>query len=296
MRPIPDDIPRPDYYEDGIPRSEIRSKQQSMVVPRSGTELEGIREAARIGRLVLDAAAAAIAPGVTTDEIDAVVHAACLEHGAYPSPYNYFNFPKSVCTSVNEVICHGIPDRRPLKEGDIINLDVSVYYKGWHGDLNETHVVGEKVDELSKHLIKATYECLELAIAVCKPGARYRDIGDIISKHAHKNGFSVVKTYCGHGIGDLFHCAPNVPHYAHNKAKGIMKVGDVFTIEPMINVGSHRDKMWPDGWTAVTEDGKRSAQFEHELVITPDGCEVLTARLPTSPSLWWEKEDEKEEK
>jgi len=295
LRPIPEDIPKPDYYEDGIPRSEIRSKQQSVVVSRSSEELEGIREAARIGRLVLDAAAAAIAPGVTTDEIDAVVHATCLEHGAYPSPYNYFNFPKSVCTSVNEVICHGIPDRRPLQEGDIINLDISVYYKGWHGDLNETHVVGDRIDELSKRLIKVTYECLELAIAACKPGARYRDIGDLISKHAHKNGFSVVKTYCGHGIGDLFHCAPNVPHYAHNKAKGIMKVGDVFTIEPMINVGSHRDKMWPDGWTAVTEDGKRSAQFEHELVITPDGCEVLTARLPTSPPLWWEKDCEDEE-
>ena len=290
MRPIPDDIPKPDYYEDGIPRSEIKSKQQSLVIARSGKELEGIREAARIGRMVLDRGAAAIAPGVTTEEIDAVIHDACLEFGAYPSPYNYFNFPKSVCTSVNEVICHGIPDRRPLEDGDIVNLDISVYYNGWHGDLNETHIVGENVDEESKQLVKVTHECLELAIAACKPGTRYRDVGDIISKHAHKNGFSVVKTYCGHGIGDLFHCAPNVPHYAHNKAKGIMKVGDVFTIEPMINVGSHRDKMWPDGWTAVTEDGKRSAQFEHELVITPSGCEVLTARLPTSPPLWWEKE------
>lgn len=231
-----------------------------------------------------------IKPGVTTDDIDAVVHEACLEFGAYPSPYNYFNYPKSVCTSVNEVICHGIPDRRPLEDGDIVNVDVSVYYKGWHGDLNETYIVGDNVDEGSKKLVKVTHECLMLAIAACRPGARYREIGDIISKHAHQAGFSVVKTYCGHGIGDLFHCAPNVPHYAHNKTKGIMKVGEVFTIEPMINIGTHRDKMWPDGWTAATEDGKRSAQFEHQLVITNDGCEILTARLQTSPPLWWEKD------
>ena len=257
----------------------IRSKQQ----------IEGIREACRIGRIVLDAAHAAIKPGVTTDDLDAIVHTVTIEHGAYPSPYNYYNYPKSVCTSVNEVVCHGIPDRRPLEEGDIVNVDVSVYYKGWHGDLNETFVVGGQVDEESKRLIKTTYECLHLAIDICRPGTRYRDLGDVISKHAHSAGFSVVKTYCGHGIGDLFHCAPNVPHYAHNKAKGIMKVGDVFTIEPMINAGTHRDVLWPDGWTAVTEDGKRSAQFEHQLVITEDGCEVLTARLPTSPPLWWEE-------
>jgi methionyl aminopeptidase len=268
----------------------MKSKQQSVVIPRSGKELEGIREACRIGRVVLDAAHAAIRPGITTDAIDEIVHNVTIEHGAYPSPYNYFNYPKSVCTSINEIICHGIPDRRPLQDGDIVNVDVSVYYKGWHGDLNETFIVGDNVDEESKKLVKVTYECLHLAIAACRPGTRYRDLGDIISKHANKAGFSVVKTYCGHGIGNHFHCAPNVPHYAHNKAKGIMKVGDVFTIEPMINVGSHRDKLWPDGWTSATEDGKRSAQFEHQLVITEDGCEILTARLPTSPPLWWEKE------
>jgi len=257
---------------------------------RTPEEVAGIREACRIGRLVLDRAAAAVRPGISTDELDAIVHAACIEFDAYPSPYNYYHYPKSVCTSVNEVICHGIPDRRPLENGDIVNLDISLYHNGWHADLNETMVVGNAADELSKRLVKVTYECLHLAIAGCRPGARYRDIGDIISKHAQKAGFSVVKTYCGHGIGDLFHCSPNIPHYAHNKAKGIMKVGEVFTIEPMINAGSHRDKMWPDGWTAVTEDGKRSAQFEHQLVITEDGCEVLTARLPTSPPLWWETE------
>lgn len=293
-RVIPEEIPRPEYYLSGQAINEMKSKQQSIVVPRAGEELEGIREACRIGRVVLDAAHAAIRPGVTTDAIDETVHKVTIDHGAYPSPYNYFNYPKSVCTSINEIICHGIPDRRPLQDGDIVNVDVSVYYKGWHGDLNETFVVGDNVDEESKKLVKVTHECLHLAIAACRPGTRYRDLGDIITKHATKAGFSVVKTYCGHGIGNHFHCAPNVPHYAHNKAKGIMKVGDVFTIEPMINVGSHRDKLWPDGWTAATEDGKRSAQFEHQLVITADGCEVLTARLPTSPPLWWEKEKELE--
>eukprot|EP00887_Chlorella_sp_A99_P002173 scaffold21.g2173.t1 len=276
-RPIPSHIPRPDYHEDGIPHSEIRSRQQREA------EIAGIREACRIGRLVLDKAHEAVRPGVTTDEIDRVVHEATIALGAYPSPYNYYNFPKSV-------ICHGIPDRRPLQDGDIVNVDVSVYYRGWHGDLNETFVAGE-ADEESRRLVKATHDALHLAIAACKPGTRYREIGDIVTKHAQAHGFSVVKTYCGHGIGDLFHCAPNVPHYAHNKAKGIMRAGEVFTIEPMINAGSHRDRTWPDGWTAVTEDGKRSAQFEHQLLITETGCEVLTARLPDSPPLWWEKED-----
>lgn len=288
MREIPDHIPTPDYFtNNGIPTSELSSPQQRTVPSRSPEEIAGIREACRIGRLVLDAAHAAIAPGVTTDEIDRVVHEETLAHGAYPSPYNYYNFPKSVCTSVNEVICHGIPDRRPLENGDIVNVDVSVYYRGYHGDLNETFVVGE-ADEDAKKLVRVTYECLQLSIAACKPGVRYRDIGDIITKHARAHGLGVVKTYCGHGISDLFHCAPNIPHYSPNKAKGVMKEGQTFTIEPMINEGSHRDKTWPDGWTAVTEDGRRSAQFEHTLLITAEGCEVLTQRLPTSHPLWWE--------
>jgi methionyl aminopeptidase len=289
MRPIPDHIPKPDYYLTGYPAKEMESRQQHAVKIRTEKDVAGIREACRIGREVLDLAAAAIRPGVTTDEIDRVVHEATIAAGAYPSPYNYFNFPKSVCTSINEIICHGIPDRRKLEEGDIVNVDVSVYYKGYHGDLNETVVVGE-VDEASKQLVKVTYECLHKAIAICKPGTPYREIGEVITKHAKAHGMSVVRTYCGHGIGDLFHCAPNVPHYAKNKAKGTMKVGEVFTIEPMINLGSHRDKTWPDGWTSATEDGQRSAQFEHTLVITPTGYDILTARQPTSPPLWWERE------
>lgn len=290
-RQVPAHIPRPDYSESGIPTIEIESKQQRNVAIRTEKELVGIRAACRLGREVLDEAHKAIRPGITTDEIDRIVHEKTVEAGAYPSPLNYFNFPKSVCTSINEVICHGIPDGRELQDGDIVNVDVSVYYNGYHGDLNETYVVG-KVDEESKQLIRVTHDCLMKAIAICKPGVRYRDVGEVISKHAGAHGFQVVRSYCGHGIGDLFHCAPNVPHYAANKAVGVMKEGQVFTIEPMINTGAWRDATWPDGWTSVTVDGRRSAQFEHQLVITKDGADVLTRRLDTSPPLWWEAEEQ----
>eukprot|EP01121_Diplochlamys_sp_Union-15-3_P003641 TRINITY_DN13583_c0_g1_i1.p1 TRINITY_DN13583_c0_g1~~TRINITY_DN13583_c0_g1_i1.p1 ORF type:complete len:229 (+),score=33.21 TRINITY_DN13583_c0_g1_i1:496-1182(+) len=217
-------------------------------------------------------------PGVTTDEIDRVVHESIIERGAYPSPLNYKGFPKSCCTSLNEVICHGIPDSRELQDGDICNVDISVFYDGCHGDLNETWLIGN-VDEKYKKLVQATYECLELAIQIVKPGELFRNVGNVISKHARQNGFSVVRNYCGHGIGRLFHSAPSVPHYGKNKAFGFMKPGHVFTIEPMINEGVWKDTLWPDGWTSTTVDGKRSAQFEHTLLVTPDGCEVLTKRI-----------------
>eukprot|EP00879_Flechtneria_rotunda_P023329 GHRR01024679.1.p1 GENE.GHRR01024679.1~~GHRR01024679.1.p1 ORF type:complete len:307 (+),score=65.78 GHRR01024679.1:292-1212(+) len=288
-RTVPNYIHRPDYADTGYPESEIESKQQRAIAIHSAAEIKGIRHACLVGRQVLDAAHAAVGPGVTTDEIDRVVHDAFIEAGAYPSTLNYYNFPKSVCTSINEVVCHGIPDQRELEDGDIVNVDVTAFIGGYHGDLNETFCVGN-VDESSKQLVKTTHDALMKAIEMCKPGVRFRDLGDTISKHVQQAGFSVVKTYCGHGIGDLFHCAPNIPHYAHNKAVGIMKEGQVFTIEPMVNQGTWRDLMWPDGWTSVTADGKRSAQFEHQIVITATSCEVLTARLPTSPPLWWEQQ------
>ncbi|KAL8254044.1 hypothetical protein R6Q59_032265 [Mikania micrantha] len=236
-RAIPSGIELPDWAVDGIPKIEPASDLQHVV---------------EIAREVLDAAARVVRPGVTTDEIDAVVHEATIAPRAYPSPLNYHFFPKSCCTSVNEVICHGIPDGRKLEDGDIVNVDVSVYYKGVH----------------------------------VKPGVRFREIGEIINRHATMSGLSVVKSYCGHGIGDLFHCAPNIPHYARNKAVGVMKAGQTFTIEPMINTGVWCDRMWPDGWTSVTADGKRSAQFEHTLLVTETGVEVLTARLPTSTKVF----------
>ncbi|KAK4793874.1 hypothetical protein SAY86_011868 [Trapa natans] len=284
-RIVPTHIDLPDWALDGIPKTEPNSDLQHVVEIKSSEQIEKMRECCLIARKVLDVAAGMIQPSVTTDEIDRAVHDATIAAGAYPSPLNYHFFPKSCCTSVNEVICHGIPDARKLEDGDIINVDVTVYYKGVHGDLNETYFVGN-VDETSRRLVQCTYECLEKAIAIVKPGVRFREIGDVINRHASMSGFSVVKSYCGHGIGELFHCAPNIPHYGRNKIVGIMKAGQTFTIEPMINAGVWRDKMWPDGWTAVTGDGKCSAQFEHTLLVTETGVEVLTARLPSSPDVY----------
>eukprot|EP00258_Populus_trichocarpa_P023984 XP_024440003.1 methionine aminopeptidase 1A [Populus trichocarpa] len=289
-RVVPPHIDRPDWAVDGIPKIEPSSDLQHVVEIKTPEQIERMRETCRIAREVLDAAARIIRPGVTTDEIDRVVHEATVAAGGYPSPLNYHYFPKSCCTSINEVICHGIPDARKLEDGDIVdgdivNVDVTVCYKGVHGDLNETYFVGN-VDEASRQLVQCTYECLEKAISIVKPGVRFREIGEVINRHATMSGLSVVKSYCGHGIGELFHCAPNIPHYGRNKAVGVMKAGQIFTIEPMINAGVWRDRMWPDGWTAVTADGKRSAQFEHTLLVTETGVEVLTTRLPSSPKVY----------
>ncbi|KAA0185425.1 Methionine aminopeptidase, partial [Fasciolopsis buskii] len=197
-------------------------------------------------------------------------------------------FPSSVPDrSINEVICHGIPDMRPLEDGDILNLDITTYHNDFHGDVNETVFVG-KPDERSIRLVKNAYNCLAKAMDAVRPGVKYRDMGDVITKQANSEGFSVVRTYSGHGVHHLFHGPPNVPHYARNKAVGVMKPGHCFTIEPMINEGTWRDELWPDKWTAVTTDGLRSAQFEHTmLVVDPKGensshglpLEVLTKRV-----------------
>ncbi|PFH38125.1 methionine aminopeptidase [Besnoitia besnoiti] len=284
MRTVPAHIPQPDYALTGVPQSELDSKRKSNVHVHSPEELQRLREACLLGRRALDLAHSLVKPGVTTEEIDAKVHAFIVENGGYPSPLNYQQFPKSCCTSVNEVICHGIPDLRPLEEGDIVNVDVTVFYKGMHGDLNETYFVGE-VDADSKRLVEGAYECLMAAVKQCRPGMMYREIGRIVSDVADKHNLSVVKSYCGHGIGELFHTTPNIPHYRKNKAIGVMKPGHVFTIEPMINLGKSGDVLWPDNWTACTIDGKRSAQFEHTLVVTEEGVEVLTKRLESSPPL-----------
>lgn len=232
----------------------------------------------RVGREVLDVASRAVAVGVTCDEIDRIVHEETIRRDAYPSPLNYYEFPKSVCTSVNEVICHGIPDFTELRDGDIVNIDISVYFRGFHGDLNETLLVGA-VDADTKRLVRCAYESLAGAVDMVRPGTLYRDLGARITAVTEAAGCSVVTTYCGHGIGQLFHTNPNVPHYAKNKAKGAMEVGHVFTIEPMVNLGVSADVLWPDNWTAVTKDGSRSAQFEHTMVVTATGCELLTGRV-----------------
>lgn len=284
-REVPDSIAKPDYAKNGEPTSELKNDRTNKIKVLSGEEIAKMREVCKLGREVLDAAGAMVRPGVTTEEIDRVVHEESIKRGGYPSPLNYFNYPKSVCTSVNEVICHGIPDARPLQDGDIVNIDVSLYKDGFHADLNETYYVGDKAKSNpdTVRLVETTREALDLAIAAVKPGIPVREFGNIIEEHANKNNVSVVRTYCGHGVNNLFHCQPEIPHYAKNKAIGTCKPGICFTIEPMLNLGTYRDVLWPDGWTSTTADGKFSAQFEHTLLVTEDGVEVLTARTAASP-------------
>lgn len=280
-RVVPPHIQRPEYADTGIPESEDKVRGNNVVACLSAEEIEAMRTVCKIGREILDIAGASVKVGMTTDQIDEIVHEATIARNAYPSPLNYRDFPKSCCTSVNEVICHGIPDSRLLENGDIVNVDISAYYGGYHTDLNETFLVGD-VDEAGKLLVATTHDALEEAIKIVKPGTMYREVGDVISRIVHKKGFSVVKTYCGHGVGKMFHSAPNIPHYSRNKAVGVMKPGHVFTIEPMINEGVWQDSTWPDDWTSVTQDGKRSAQFEHTILVTETGCEVLTRRTKGS--------------
>ncbi|KFM59924.1 Methionine aminopeptidase 1, partial [Stegodyphus mimosarum] len=276
-REVPDTIQRPDYadHPQGISLCETTLKGTTSIKILDEEEIEGVKLASKLAREVLDTVAKAVAVGVTTDELDRIVHEACIDRDCYPSPLNYYCFPKSCCTSVNEVICHGIPDMRPLEDGDILNIDITVYHRGFHGDLNETFLVGN-VDEAGKKLVRVTYESLMKAIEIVKPGEKYREIGNVIQKYVQAHGFSVVRSYCGHGIHRLFHTTPSVPHYAKNKAIGVMKPGHCFTIEPMISEGTWVDEMWPDEWTAVTRDGQRSAQFEQTLLVTETGCEILT--------------------
>ncbi|KAI9841190.1 MAG: Methionine aminopeptidase 1 [Thelocarpon superellum] len=284
-REVPASIAHPDYAKDGDPRSERVFVGRNKISVLDKAQQEGMRRVCRLAREVLDLAAQAAKPGVSTDYIDEVVHKACLARKSYPSPLNYYHFPKSVCTSVNEVICHGIPDQRLLVDGDILNIDVTLYHGGFHGDLNETYYIGDraKADPDSVRVTETARECLDESIKLVKPGMLFRDPGNVIEKHAKAKGCSVVRTYCGHGVNQLFHTAPNVPHYAKSKAVGTARPGMCFTIEPMICVGTHKDKTWPDDWTSVTTDGKRTAQFEHTLLVTEDGVEVLTARMADSP-------------
>jgi methionyl aminopeptidase len=270
-RPVPEAIARPDYADNGRP---IRVDEPMV---KSAALIDRMRVAGQVAAEVLAATAEAVKVGITTDELDAVCHQATLERGAYPSPLNYHGYPKSVCTSVNEVICHGIPDSRPLSDGDIVNLDVTVYLDGVHGDTNATFAVGN-VDAASERLIVVTRECLDLGIAAVQPGRPISDIGRAIQRHAEGAGFGVVRNYCGHGIGEVFHSRPQIPHYYEPSASTVMEPGMTFTIEPMITLGTWRHLDWDDGWTAVTADGRRTAQFEHTVLVTETGAEVLTAR------------------
>lgn len=284
-REVPEHIARPDYAGDGRPVGEIKNDRIGKIRILTADQIVKIRKAGVIGREVLDAVAAHVRPGVTTDELDAIVHEECIKRDSYPSPLNYYNYAKSFCTSVNEVICHGVPDQTVLKDGDIVNLDISIFHDGFHSDLNETYYVGDKAKANPDlvRLVETTREALDIAINMVKPGLVFRTLGNAIEEHATKNGCLVVRSFCGHGTEEYFHCAPSIPHYARNKAVGVAKPGMTFTIEPMLNLGTHRDTIWPDGWTAVTEDGKPLAQFEHMMLVTEDGVELLTGRRADSP-------------
>ena len=268
-RPVPADIPRPPYAETGVP---VRVPESPVRTPEV---IERMRRAGREAAQVLQTVAAAIAPGVTTDELDAVCHAETIKRGAYPSPLNYGGFPKSICTSVNEVICHGIPDDRALVDGDIVNLDVTVYLDGVHGDTNATFPVGQ-IDEESARLIRVTRECLDRGIDAVRPGQPISDIGRAVQAHAEGNGYGVVRAFVGHGIAEQFHTDLQIPHYYDKRATTIIEPGMTFTIEPMITLGAWQHQMWDDGWTAVTVDRRRTAQFEHTLLVNDDGAEILT--------------------
>ena len=269
-RPVPPHIPRPEYALTGETR-----RGHSMKLVTTPDDVARLRAACRAARQVLDVTLRAVRPGVTTDALDALAHQTCIDLDAYPSPLNYGHFPKSVCTSVNEVICHGIPDDRPLADGDIVNVDVTVYLGGMHGDCSETALVGD-VDASSRRLVDVSRDCLARGVAAVRSGGRVRDIGRVVSRCAHKHGFSVVRAYCGHGIGEYFHGELIIPHNYDPGARTRLVPGMAFTVEPMINAGTWRCRVWDDGWTAVTTDGARSAQFEHTVLVTDSGVEILT--------------------
>lgn len=270
MQHVPDSIAKPSYANSGIvvgvPREmEIKTEEQ----------IARMRESCRLARMILNRVSKQVKAGVTTEELDRYVHKLCIENNAYPSPLNYRWFPKSVCTSVNNVACHGIPDDRPLRDGDIISIDVSVFYNGYHGDCAETVMVGHSVDDRGKALVQTARECLKRAISICGPGQKLSEIGRTISIVASQAGFTVVPAFCGHGIGTYFHGPPDIYHF-DNDEKGEMLEGLVFTIEPVITEGSPDIAIMEDGWTTVTVDNSRTAQFEHTVLICDEGVEVLT--------------------
>lgn len=273
-RSVPSSVrPLPPYALDGHLPDYDETRWQSAT---SAEDLAGMRAAGRFAAEVLDMAELMIVPGkTTTNDIDVAVHDMIVNAGAYPSPLNYGGFPKSVCTSLNECICHGIPDDTVIQEGDIINVDVTVYLNGYHGDTSRTIMCGAVTEEV-RRLVETTERALDAAIAVCAPGTPVRRIGATIHAIADEGKFGVVDKFVGHGVGKLFHSGPTVKHHRNNDP-GVFKVGHTFTIEPMLTIGTTRDRMWKDGWTSVTADGKWTAQCEHTLLITEDGVEILTA-------------------
>jgi methionyl aminopeptidase len=253
-----------------------RTLSKDGAVPLHGPEaFAGMRKAGKLAAAALDMIYPYVQPGVLTETIDELLLEFALDHGAIPAPLNYRGFPKASCTSVNHVVCHGIPGPKPLREGDIVNIDVTLIVDGWHGDTSRMYAVGE-ISRRAERLIDVTYESLQRGIAAVKPGGSTGDIGAAIQKYAEAERCSVVRDFCGHGLGRVFHDRPNILHYGDGGEGIILEPGMLFTIEPMINLGKAGVKVLPDGWTAVTRDRELSAQFEHTIGVTETGCEVFT--------------------
>jgi methionyl aminopeptidase len=281
MREVPDHIARPPYADTG----EYQAWDEGRV--KSPEIIERMRASGKLAGEVLAMAGEMVAPGVTTEEIDIAVHDAFVAAGAYPSTINYHGYPKACCTSVNEVICHGIPDSRVLREGDICNIDVTGWLNGVHGDTNATFFVGD-VDPESQQLVRVTEEAMWRGIEAVKPGSPLSDIGRAIELACKPHKYGVVRAFVGHGIGEQFHTDIQVLHYYDSRSSTIMREGMTFTIEPMITLGTINYKIWDDDWTAVTSDGKRTAQYEHTILVTADGADVLTGGPGTaSPTAPW---------
>jgi methionyl aminopeptidase len=269
IRDVPSSIERPAYV--GRERPERFTGSEV----KDAETIERMRVAGRLAAQAMNAVAEHIAPGVTTDELDRIGHEFLSDHGAYPSTLGYRGFPKSLCTSINEVVCHGIPDSTVLQDGDIVNIDITAFIGGVHGDTDATYLVGD-VDEESRLLVERTQESLNRAIRAVRPGRPINVIGRVIESYARRFGYGVVRDFTGHGIGTAFHSGLVVPHYDDPDHDTIMQPGMTFTIEPMLNLGTHAWDMWDDGWTVVTKDRQRSAQFEHTLLVTDAGAEILT--------------------
>ena len=268
-REVPSSIELPYYVH------EPRWQQRSEVEVKDTDTIAAMRIAGRVAALALAEVGRHVVPGVTTDELDRVGHEFLCDHGAYPSTLGYRGFPKSLCTSLNEVICHGIPDSTEAVEGDILNVDITAFIGGVHGDTNATFLVGD-VDNESRLLVERTREALDRAIRAVVPGRSFNVIGRVIESYAKRFGYGVVRDFTGHGIGTLFHSGLIVPHYDLPEYDLPMTVGMTFTIEPMLTLGTVDYNVWPDGWTIVTKDCTRSAQFEHTILVTDSGAEVLT--------------------
>lgn len=254
----------------------MSAQNRSIVIHKEPGDYEAMRKAGRLAAQLLDAMADYVKVGVTTNELNDICHRMTLEAGAVSGPLHYRGFPKSICTSVNHVICHGVPDDRKLKDGDIVNIDVTPKLDGWHGDSSRMFFVGN-VPVKAKRLTQVAYDCMMLGIDQVKAGRHIGDIGHAIQAHAEKHHYSVVRDYCGHGTGRTFHTPPNVMHYGERGAGLVLEEGMFITVEPMINAGHYDTRLNArDGWTVTTRDRSLSAQFEHTLAVTKDGCEIFT--------------------